>query len=273
MKNETDIQIASDLLFEPDTESTFINKSEEVSQRKIDLDLIRDLNRRFENRHPDELLSWGYREFGREIVLGTGFGLSGVYLIHRLVTQQIPIRIFYLDTHLLFNETYQLRDKIEARFGIEVERVSTNLTLDEQAETYGGELWKSDPDRCCHIRKVLPLKNYLTDKRAWITGVRRNQAVTRKKTQVIEWDPLNEVIKINPLATWSNDDVWEYINKHNLPYNPLHDSGYPTIGCIPCTEPVEGNEHERDGRWKNNTKTECGIHLPTQNFKNGHHSK
>ena len=239
----------------------------------FDLDQIQDFNNRFENSHPDEILFWGSETFGRKIVLGTGFGPSGVFLIHRLVTKSIPIKIFYLDTNLLFSETYKLRDELEDTFDISIERVSTKLSVDDQAQKHGDELWKSNPDKCCYLRKVLPLKNYLEDKNAWITGVRRSQSATRKQTEIIEWDPLNEVVKINPLAKWGNDDVWEYINNHKIPYNPLHNHGYPTIGCIPCTEPAETDEpDERNGRWKNLEKTECGIHLPTQNRRNGKHS-
>lgn len=236
---------------------------------RFDLKQIQKLNERFENSHPDEVLSWGYETFGRDVVLGTGFGPSGVFLIHRAVIKKLPIKLFYLDTSLLFRESYRLRDELEERFGIEIERVSTKLSLDDQANEYGDELWKSDPDKCCYLRKVLPLKNYLSDKKAWITGVRRSQSATREQTQIIEWDPLNEVIKINAIARWTHDEVWDYINQNKLPYNALHDDGYPTIGCIPCTEPAESVEDERSGRWKNMEKTECGIHLPTQNYKNG----
>jgi phosphoadenosine phosphosulfate reductase len=264
LPNLTDFSVSGPESF-PNNNSTVISKSE------FDLEQIQELNRRFENSHPDEILSWGVEKFGRKVVLGTGFGPSGVFLIHRLVTKKFPIKIFYLDTHLLFSETYQLRDELEDTFDISIERVSTQLSVEDQANKYGDELWKSNPDKCCYLRKVLPLKNYLADKEAWVTGVRRSQSVTREQTQIIEWDPLNEVIKINPLARWGNEEVWEYINSHELPYNPLHDYGYPTIGCIPCTEAVETDSDERSGRWKKMEKTECGIHLPSQNYRNGKH--
>lgn len=271
MRNQTDSQINTEYISNSD-QPTYGRTNGNVavhSKRKSRRDQVKEFNSRFEASHPDDILSWGHEKFGSDMVLGTGFGPSGVFLIHSLVTQKLPVKIFYLDTHLLFRETYSLRDELEERFGISIERISTELSLDEQADKHGSELWKTDPDRCCYLRKVLPLKNYLSDKKAWVTGVRRNQAATRNQTEVIEWDPLNEVVKINPLAKWSNEDVWEYIHKHNLPYNPLHDHGYPTIGCIPCTEPVEKQEHERNGRWKDNEKTECGIHLPSQNYQNG----
>lgn len=231
---------------------------------------LEELNEYFQNKSPDKVLEWGFRTFGSDMVLGTGFGPSGIFLIDRLQTNHIPIPIFYLDTHLFFEETYELRDTLEDRYGIDITRVSPDLSLDEQAEKFGDELWKRNPNRCCYLRKVRPLRNYLSDKKAWVTGVRRNQSETRQQTNIIEWDPENEVIKINPLATWTGDDVWDYINERDLPYNPLHDEGYPSIGCIPCTQPVNGEEqeHERAGRWTGSEKTECGIHLPTQNYQN-----
>ena len=225
------------------------------------------LNQAFEKAGPDRLLQWGFDSFGTEMALGTGFGPSGMFLIHRLYELEIAFPIFYLDTHLLFEETYALRDRIEERFDILITRVSTDLSLEEQEQKYGAELWKTSPNRCCYLRKVLPLRNYLADKKAWITGVRRNQSETRKQTRKVEWDPENEVVKINPLADWSDDRVWDYIHQHDLPYNPLHDEGYPSIGCIPCTQPVNEDEDQRAGRWSGSEKTECGIHLPSQEFQ------
>ncbi|MDZ7694707.1 MAG: phosphoadenylyl-sulfate reductase [Balneolaceae bacterium] len=232
---------------------------------------LEELNKRFQDATPDTILKWGYDTFGLEMVLGTGFGPSGIFLIDRLQQSGLSTPIFYLDTHLFFEETYELRDTLETRYNIDITRVSPDLSLDEQAEQFGSELWKRNPNRCCYLRKVRPLRNYLADKKAWITGVRRNQSETRKQTNIIEWDPENEVVKINPLANWTGEDVWDYINERGLPYNPLHDEGYPSIGCIPCTQPVNGEgeeqEHERSGRWTGSEKTECGIHLPTQNYK------
>lgn len=274
MRNESDTQLQSKYSTESDQTSfsSYVKNGSAKSIHPFSLNQIRQFSKQFENSSPDDILSWGYEKFGGDIVLGTGFGPSGVFLIHRLISNQIPVKIFYLDTHLLFRETYWLRDELEKRFDIKIDRVTTDLSLEGQKEKYGDELWKSDPDKCCYIRKVLPLKNYLSDKKAWVTGVRRNQAASRKQTDVVEWDPLNEVVKINPLAGWSNEEVWDYIHEQDLPYNPLHDDGFPTIGCIPCTEPADSEEDERSGRWKKLEKTECGIHLPTQNFQNGNNS-
>ncbi len=243
-----------------------LNELSSVKQHLSSSELVR-LNREFETAHPDRILEWGAGIFGSKIVLGTGFGPSGMLLIHRLHELGLKTTIFYLDTHLLFNETYDLRDRVEERYDIQITRVSTNLSVKEQEQKYGEELWKNDPDRCCYLRKVRPLRNYLSDKKAWITGVRRNQSETRKQTRIIEWDPENAVVKINPLAAWTDDEVWEYINDHNLPYNPLHDDGYPSIGCIPCTQPVEHAENQRNGRWNGSQKTECGIHVSSQKYQ------
>ncbi|HLR77348.1 MAG TPA: phosphoadenylyl-sulfate reductase [Balneolaceae bacterium] len=220
-----------------------------------------------EEAHPDEILKWAFDTFGSGMVLGTGFGPSGIVLIHRLQYLQLPVTVFYINTHLLFDETYALCDKIEKRFNISIIRVESRLSLQEQARQYGEKLWETDVDLCCHLRKVVPLRNYLADKTAWITGIRRDQSETRKQTKIIGKDPEYEVVKINPLAYWSRKKVWEYIHMHDLPYNPLHDHGYPSIGCVPCTEKVEPGEEERAGRWRGSAKTECGIHVSSRELQ------
>jgi len=220
------------------------------------------MNENLKDAGPRELLEWCYAEFQQKAVLGTGFGPSGVVLMHHLFELEIPIRVFCLDTGLLFDQTYELWKILERRLGFKVEKVSPILTLDGQKSKYGKELWKSDADKCCHIRKVLPLRKYLANKLAWITGLRRSQSEFREKINKIEWDGTNSVVKVNPLADWSQENVWWYIKEYDLPYNPLHDDGFPSIGCVPCTSKAEGISDERSGRWKHSSKTECGIHLP-----------
>lgn len=230
------------------------------------------LNNRFEEAGHTEVLKWGFETFGRDMVLGTGFGPSGVFLIDQLHKLEIDIPIFYLDTQLLFDSTYELREVLEQKYGINITQVSTDLSVKDQAQKYGEKLWKTNPNRCCYIRKVLPLRHYLSDKKAWITGVRRSQSESRKKTRIIEWDPENEVVKINPLVKWKGNEIWDQIHRLELPYNPMHDEGYPSIGCIPCTNPVYVSKEsdDRKGRWDGRDKTECGIHVPAQvlNSKN-----
>ena len=242
-----------------------ILKTDNISAEELD-----ELNERFEESHPREILAWGFDTFGREMVLGTGFGSSGVFLIDQLQTNGINIPIFYLDTNLLFDSTYELKDTIEARYNIDIIRVTPEVSLKEQAERFGDELWKRNPNQCCFYRKVLPLRNYLSDKKAWVTGIRRSQSETRNDVRIIDWDEENEVIKINPVAHWAGDRVWDEIHRLDLPYNPLHDEGYPSIGCIPCTQSVNAPKEsdDRNGRWNGTDKTECGIHFP-DHYKNG----
>lgn len=237
-----------------------ISKSgfKEVSSDKIDLV---ELNETFREKTTDELLIWGYERFGNELVIGTGFGSSGMVILHHCLELELAVNVFCLDTSLLFRQTYDLWRKTEKLFGIQIERVQPILTLQGQASQYKDELWKTDADQCCHLRKVLPLQKYLSNKKAWVTGLRKSQSSTRKDIKKIEWDELNKVFKINPLADWSADKIWEYIHSYKLPYNSLHDDGYPSIGCVPCTSPASDQNDERSGRWAGLDKIECGIHL------------
>lgn len=221
------------------------------------------MNENFKNTNPEALLQWAYEEFQQKVVLGTGFGPSGVVLMHHISESDLPIRVFCLDTGLLFGETYELWKTLERRLHVKIEKVSPILTLEGQKSKYGDQLWESDADQCCYIRKVLPLRKYLANKSAWITGLRRSQSEFRERAQKIEWDSTNRVVKVNPLANWSLENVWWYIKEYDLPYNPMHDAGFPSIGCLPCTSKATDEEDERSGRWQNISKTECGIHLPS----------
>lgn len=232
-----------------------------MSAQIISSEELSRLSERFEDRTPQERLQWGYEQFGDRAVMGTGFGSSGVALASILSDVRPGSTIFFLDTDLLYPETYELKDALAERLDVEIERVHGGLSLDEQADEYGEELWNEDPDQCCFLRKVKPLQAYLSDKAAWITAIRRDQSPTRADTQFFEWNETHEVVKVNPLADWTEDDIWNHIEERGLPYNPLHEEGYPSIGCIPCTEPVENGEDQRAGRWSDSDKTECGIHL------------
>ncbi|HUE81252.1 MAG TPA: phosphoadenylyl-sulfate reductase [Pyrinomonadaceae bacterium] len=217
------------------------------------------LQDRFENSSPEALLAWAIEEFGRDVALATGFGAEGCILVAMLSAISPDTRVFYLDTDLLFPETYALRDELEARYGIRFERV-TSLPLSDQAADYGERLWECNPDLCCNLRKVEPLRKMLGGLRAWITAIRREQSAARAGIGVVEWDKKFGLIKINPLAAWTTRDVWDYIARHNVPYNSLHNHGYPSIGCEPCTTPIQIGEKSRDGRWRGAGKTECGLH-------------
>jgi phosphoadenosine phosphosulfate reductase len=181
-------------------------------------------------------------------------------MIHR-INPSLPL--FYLDTGFLFPDTYATRDRIIEQYRLQpgqVIQMKSLLTPEQQARQYGDSLWVSDPDRCCQLRKVEPLTRVLKGFDAWVTGIRRDQSPTRANAKMIEWDAKFGLVKVNPLARWTWADVWTYIKVYEVPYNPLHDQNYPSIGCTHCTAPVMPGEDPRAGRWKNFTKTECGLH-------------
>ncbi|PTX53668.1 phosphoadenylylsulfate reductase (thioredoxin) [Melghirimyces profundicolus] len=209
---------------------------------------------------PWEILEWGARRFGSSMTLACSFGYEDVALIHMLQQVAPDLDIFYLDTDLLFEETYRTRDRLAEKYDIDFKRVRPAYTLEKQAQLWGDELWKRDPDACCFLRKVEPLSRFLKHYDAWCTGIRREQSPTREHTKVVEWDTQFQMVKLNPLACWKEDQVWEYIRKNRIPYNPMHDHRYPSIGCIPCTRQVQPGEDPRAGRWSGTGKTECGLH-------------
>ena len=213
----------------------------------------------------EQVLRWSGETFGRDVAIATAFGAEGIVLID-LAAQIWPcLHVFLLDTSFLFPETYSLIEQVERRYEISVERVTSGLAPETQAAVCGPELWKSDPDLCCLIRKVEPLQRKLSCLRAWTTSIRREQTPVRAQARKIEWDSQFSLVKINPLAEWTNEMVWQYIRAHQLPYNPLHDLGYPSIGCTHCTRAVAPGEHPRAGRWPGFAKLECGLHAPQNN--------
>lgn len=224
------------------------------------IDDIREASEHLEDAYPEDVLEWTFETFGDGAVMATGFGPSGVSLMHMLSRVRPGATVFYLDTDLLFPETHDLKRRLADRLDLNITRVHSGLSLQEQARREGANLWRTNPDRCCFLRKVLPLRQFLSTKDAWITGIRRDQSPTRRNTGVVEWDRTHELVKVNPVATWSEEEVWNYIELYDLPYNVLHDRGYPSIGCIPCTEPVAEGEDARSGRWQGHDKLECGIH-------------
>lgn len=221
--------------------------------------LIRDAAITLETESPESIIRWAVDRFPN-ITFACSFGAEDVVLVDILQKVSPKTDIFYLDTDLHFKETYETRDRLEERYGLKFVRVSPKLTLEEQAAQLGDELWKSDPTGCCNIRKVEPLTSILGHYEAWITGIRRDQAPTRANAKKIEYDVKFGLVKFNPIADWTSDDVWNYIREHNLIYNPLHDLYYPSIGCEKCTRQVLPGEDPRAGRWSGFEKTECGLH-------------
>lgn len=217
----------------------------------------------FEMKQPQDVLAAAIERYGQKIVMACSFGAEDVVLIDMVYRINPSVPLFYLDTDFLFPETYATRDRVIERYGLQstqVIQVKSLLTPEVQAESYGGALWRRDPDRCCQLRKVEPLTRVLRGYDAWITGIRRDQAPSRANAGLIEWDQKFELTKVNPLARWTWTDVWTYIKVYEVPYNPLHDQNYPSIGCTYCTAPVAPGDDPRAGRWKNFAKTECGLH-------------
>jgi phosphoadenosine phosphosulfate reductase len=214
-----------------------------------------------EASRPQAILEWAVDVFGPDVSLASSFGAEDMCLIDMLCRVTRSPRVFYLDTGVLFPETYQLIETVQSRYGFQAERVTPLLTLEQQAEHYGDALWGRQPDTCCGIRKVEPLTRYLTGVAAWITGIRRDQTPFRANAKVVEADGKFGVVKVNPLVRWTSDQVWQYLRDHDVPYNPLHDQGYPSIGCVPCTRAVKPGEDPRAGRWAGTGKTECGLHV------------
>ncbi len=218
-------------------------------------------NKELQHASPRTILEWGYEMYGEDIVMATGFGTSGIVMMHILSELKENPSVFYLDTDLLFDETYKLRDRLANELGIQFQRVHSGISVAEQEQRFAENLWERAPNTCCFIRKVMPLRKFLSSKKAWVTGVRRDQSLTRAGTQIVEWDHANQLLKLNPLTFWTSEDIWSYIKLNDLPYNELHDRGYPSIGCMPCTKAVKPGEHERAGRWSGTSKVECGIHM------------
>jgi phosphoadenosine phosphosulfate reductase len=222
---------------------------------------ISDLQTAAEAWKPHQVLEWAFHTFGDAVAISSAFGAEGMVLIDIASHLRKKFRLFTLDTEFLFPETYNLMDQVEQKYGISIERVYSLLTPEQQAQIHGTDLWKRDSDQCCNLRKVEPLRRKLSELRAWITSIRRDQTAARAGAGKIHWDAKFGLVKINPIADWSSEQVWQYIRKHNVPYNALHALNYPSIGCTHCTRAVLPGEDPRAGRWAGSSKTECGLHI------------
>jgi phosphoadenosine phosphosulfate reductase len=222
--------------------------------------VIDDAARELDNASAEEIIAWALGRFSPRITLATGFGAEGVALIDIALKLDPALDIFFLDTGFLFPETYELRDQLEARYGIKIRAIEPVLTPALQEELHGPSLWAASPDQCCALRKIEPLKRALAGFDAWVAAIRRDQTAARATARVVEWDSRWQLVKVNPLANWTSRDVWRYVVRNGLPYNPLHDIGYSSIGCVQCTRAVRAGEDDRAGRWPGHQKTECGLH-------------
>jgi phosphoadenosine phosphosulfate reductase len=208
----------------------------------------------------EDVLLWAYEEFGERLCLTCSWQKQSSVLVHMVSQLGLGIDVVELDTQLFFKETYETRERLVERYNLTLIQPEV-LTVAEQHKREGPNLWESQPDRCCHIRKVEPLIEALRPYDAWVSGIRRDQSPSRAGARKVERSERYGVWKVQPLADWSEEDVWAYIMANDIPYNPLHDAGYRSIGCIPCTRPTRADEEERAGRWAGSDKLECGIHL------------
>jgi len=227
---------------------------------EIDPAELQHLSNAFETKSPQDALRWAIDKFRGSLTLACSFGAEDVALVDMVARIDRSVPVFYLDTGYLFPETFDVRDLIARRYGIQPVAVKPLLTIEDQSALHGRDLFARQPDLCCKIRKVEPLRRHLEGFQAWITGIRRDQAPTRANAGLVEWDKLFNLVKLNPLARWTSAEVWAYIRANDVPYNSLHDHDYPSIGCQPCTRPVRPGEDPRAGRWANFAKKECGLH-------------
>ena len=213
-----------------------------------------------ESWKPEEVLAWAFDTYGENVAIATGFGVEGMALLDVASRVNPDLKVFTGDTEFLFPETYDLMDRVEEKYGIKVERLYSQLTPEEQEIEHGPKLWARNPDQCCALRKVEPLQRKLATLDAWVTAIRRGQTSDRAGVRKVDWDEKFNLVKISPLADWTREMVWNYVIRHEVPYNPLHDRNYPSIGCTHCTRAVLPGEDPRAGRWSGFRKTECGLH-------------
>ena len=222
---------------------------------------IASANRDLEGQPPEAVLRWAVERFHPRLMMATAFGAEGCCIIHMLADIEPGVRVINLDTGYQFPETLEMRDRIKDRYGVEVEFVRPELSVAEYEQEHGGPLYVHRPDQCCYDRKIVPLRRAVTGYEAWISSIRRDQTAHRGAASPVMWDAKFGLVKVNPLLTWTFKEVWSFVHKNSVPYNPLHDRNYPSIGCAPCTQPVKDGEDERAGRWAGTRKKECGLHV------------
>lgn len=227
---------------------------------------ITKLKKELEKKDVSQIITRSYEEFKDKLAMTTAFGYSGIVLMSYIKKLIPKLPIYFIDTGYHFEETLKLAEKIKKEWKLNIIHISTIYKEEELEKIIGKEVYKTNPDLCCYYRKVEPLLDVLKTKDAWLSSIRRDQSITRESINVIEKDDRG-IIKINPLFNWNRDQTWMYIRKYDLPYNSLHDQYYPSIGCKPCTSPVDKGGDERDGRWKYISKTECGIHVQKKKRK------
>jgi len=238
---------------------------------QAELDFLQQESQRLESASPEEIIQWAVRQYFPWLTMATAFGPEGCVILSMLAKIEPRVYVFNLDTGYQFKETLELRDRIAERYGIEVDLQRPELSVEEYEKLHGGPVYQRDPDKCCFDRKLTVLRRAVKGYSAWMSGIRRDQSPHRAKAPIVGWDKKFGLVKISPLANWTAKDVWRRIADENIPYNPLHDQGYPSIGCWPCTRAVLFGEDERAGRWSGTAKKECGLHtMDASSFGDSH---
>ena len=221
---------------------------------------IEQKNAELEAATPQEILCWSLTRFAPKFTMATAFGPEGMVILHMLseIDQSTPV--FNLDTGYQFKETLELREEVIRRYGMTVELKRADTTVEEYEKQHGGPVYRDNPDQCCFHRKVQVLEKAVIGYHAWASAIRRDQSPDRANAPIVGWDKKFGLVKVSPLANWTKPMVWKFITDHDVPYNPLHDQGFTSIGCFPCTRAVTAGEDERAGRWSGFAKTECGLH-------------
>jgi phosphoadenosine phosphosulfate reductase len=222
-----------------------------------------------ESATPQEIIAWAVEHHQPNLGMATAFGPEGCVIIHMLSQIDPTVNVFNLDTGYQFKETLDMRQRVLDRYGIDVELKQPQLSVDEYETLNGGPVYSKEPDRCCFDRKLSVLRAAAGEFSGWMSAIRRDQSPDRAKAPIVGWDKKFGLVKISPLANWTKQQVWDLIVKEDVPYNPLHDQGYPSVGCQPCTRAVLFGEDERAGRWSGSAKTECGLHSLDDDSQNG----
>jgi phosphoadenosine phosphosulfate reductase len=231
-----------------------------VAVQPVERGSLAEANSKLAGASPRQILEWAVERYYPRLTMATAFGPEGCVLLHLLAEIEPRVRVFNLDTGYQFPETLALRDQVAERYGIDVELVRPDATVREYEQKNGGPLYVTNSDQCCYDRKIVPLRRALAGYDAWITAIRRDQSADRSVATAVGADPKFGLVKINPLLTWTSRDVWAFIATHKVPFNSLHERGYASIGCWPCTRTTQVGEDERSGRWAGQAKTECGLH-------------
>jgi phosphoadenosine phosphosulfate reductase len=234
------------------------------------LEDLREASALLESATPEEIIAWGVDHFAPYLTMATAFGPEGCVILAMLARIAPETYVFNLETGYQFPETLELRDRIAEKYGIEVDLLTPELSVEEYEAVNGGPLYRTNPNQCCHDRKIKTLERASSVMHAWMSGIRRDQSADRAQAKIVGWDKRFGLVKISPLANWTKNDVWKRITSESIPYNPLHDQGYPSIGCWPCTRAVAvGEADERAGRWSGMRKTECGLHSVSEQDGSG----